>query len=119
MHGRAVEVRIAEHDDLDRAVTTGGTDGFAKLVADGSGRLLGATIVGPHAGTAIAEMVALVRRGGTLRDLAQTTHAYPTYAEAPYRAGVEHVRDTFLVPKVRALTRPALWLARQVDRLRA
>ena len=43
--------------DVDRARTEGETEGFAKLVTDRAGALLGAAIVGADAGELIAECV--------------------------------------------------------------
>jgi pyruvate/2-oxoglutarate dehydrogenase complex dihydrolipoamide dehydrogenase (E3) component len=50
-------------DEIDRARAEGETEGFAKLVTDPKGRILGAAIVGPHAGELIAEAVLAVSKG--------------------------------------------------------
>jgi pyruvate/2-oxoglutarate dehydrogenase complex dihydrolipoamide dehydrogenase (E3) component len=97
-----------EYGDLDRAVTAGDTVGFAKLVGDRKGRLVGATVAAPAAGEAIAELAAWIRQGGRIDDVSQTVHAYPTFAEGPARAADEHVRRRFRSPRYRRLSRVVL-----------
>ncbi len=67
---------------LDRAICEGEERGFVKvLTAKGTGRLLGATVVGPHAGETIAEFVLALRKNLSLSDIMATVHSYPTFAE--------------------------------------
>ena len=70
----------AEYDDLDRARIDGQTSGFAKVVADASGRIVGATVVGAEASSVLAEFVLAMEHGLTLHDIAGTVHIYPTYS---------------------------------------
>ncbi len=66
-----------------RAVADGATDGFVKWVADASdGRLLGATIVGPHASELVSTATVAIRARLTARDFARTILPHPTYAES-------------------------------------
>ncbi len=76
-------------DDLDRAIADGEAHGFVKvLVKPGTDRVLGATIVGEHAGDLLAEFVAAMRHGIGLDKVLGTIHIYPTLAEAnKYAAG--------------------------------
>jgi pyruvate/2-oxoglutarate dehydrogenase complex dihydrolipoamide dehydrogenase (E3) component len=76
-------------DDLDRAIADGEAHGFVKLLtARGSERILGATIVGHHAGDLIAEYVSAMRNGLGVRKILNTIHIYPTLVEANrYAAG--------------------------------
>lgn len=70
-------------DHLDRAVTDGTNEGFVKLVLDSkSDKILGATIVGPHAGDVMAELVLAKRHGLGMNAIMSAIHAYPTLAEA-------------------------------------
>jgi len=70
-----------------RALTTGETDGFVRVVADGdTGALLGAQIVGPEASELIAELTVAIRSRATLADLAETIHVHPTLSEAVMEA---------------------------------
>jgi pyruvate/2-oxoglutarate dehydrogenase complex dihydrolipoamide dehydrogenase (E3) component len=111
---------VLRHDyaESDRALTEGRARGFAKLVTGRRGRLLGATLVAPAAGESIAELAALVRRGGTAADLSQAIHAYPTHTEGPARAAEEWWTERYLNPRGRRLLRPLLALLRALDRPR-
>ncbi|HEY8585670.1 MAG TPA: FAD-dependent oxidoreductase [Rhodanobacter sp.] len=85
----AFEVTRYELDDLDRAITENHAHGFVKvLTVPGKDRILGATIVGQHAGETLAEFVLAMRHGLGLNKILATIHAYPTWAEAnKYAAG--------------------------------
>jgi dihydrolipoamide dehydrogenase len=66
-----------------RARAMGDTDGFVKLLADKkTDRLLGAHIIGPDAGTIIAELVTAIEFGASAEDVARTCHAHPSLSEA-------------------------------------
>ncbi|MEM8833014.1 MAG: dihydrolipoyl dehydrogenase [Pseudomonadota bacterium] len=58
------------------------TDGFVKIIADQkTDRVLGCHIIGPEAGTLIAEVAAVMEFGGSSEDIARTCHAHPTLSE--------------------------------------
>ncbi|EDY86537.1 mercuric reductase [gamma proteobacterium HTCC5015] len=81
--GVAFEVTRYELDDLDRAIAESDTKGFVKvLTPPGKDRILGATIVGAHAGELLAEFVFAMRWGLGLNKILSTIHTYPTLAEA-------------------------------------
>ncbi|MCU0807039.1 MAG: FAD-dependent oxidoreductase [Candidatus Contendobacter sp.] len=84
------EVSVYGIDDLDRAIADGEAHGFVKvLTAPGKDKILGATIVGEHAGDLLAEYVLAMRHGIGLNKILGTIHIYPTLAEAnKYVAGV-------------------------------
>lgn len=88
--GIVVEVTRYGIDDLDRAIADGSDHGFVKvLTIPGKDRILGATIVGAHAGDLLAEFVMAMKHGIGLNKLLGTIHIYPTLAEAnKYAAGV-------------------------------
>ncbi len=70
-------------DDLDRAIADEEAEGFVKLLTvPGSGKLLGVTIVGDHAGDLLHEYVLAMRKKLTVNDILGTIHIYPTLAEA-------------------------------------
>jgi dihydrolipoamide dehydrogenase len=59
------------------------TDGFVKILADAkTDKVLGAHIIGPEAGTLIAEIVGMMEFGASAEDIARTCHAHPTLEEA-------------------------------------
>ncbi|MCW8948349.1 MAG: pyridine nucleotide-disulfide oxidoreductase, partial [Sedimenticola sp.] len=67
----------------DRAIADGEAHGFVKvLTVPGKDKILGATIVGEHAGDLIAEFVAAMRHGLGLNKILCTIHIYPTWTEA-------------------------------------
>ncbi len=87
--GIAYEVTTYGIDDLDRAIADGDAHGFVKvLTMPGKDRVLGATIVGEHAGELIVEFVMAMRHDIGLNQILGTIHIYPTFAEAnKYAAG--------------------------------
>ncbi len=81
--GIEVEVTRYELDDLDRAITESETKGFVKvLTPPGKDTILGATIVGSHAGELLAEYVLAMKHKIGLNKILGTIHSYPTMAEA-------------------------------------
>jgi pyruvate/2-oxoglutarate dehydrogenase complex dihydrolipoamide dehydrogenase (E3) component len=103
--GLAVDTFTQPLDNVDRAVLDGETDGFVRVhVRRGTDRIVGATIVGAHAGEMIGE-VALAMQGGLgLKRVGATIHPYPTQAEAIRKLGDLYNR-TRLTPRVKR------WLA--------
>ena len=77
-------------DDLDRAIADGDAHGLVKvLTVPGKDKILGATVVGAHAGEYFVEFVTAMKHGIGLNKILGTIHAYPTFAEAnKYAAGV-------------------------------
>ncbi len=81
--GIAHEVTRYGIDDLDRAIADGSATGFVKLLTPpGKDTILGATIVGAHAGDLLAEFVFAMKHGKGLGAILSTIHTYPTLAEA-------------------------------------
>ncbi len=81
--GIEVEVTRYNLDDLDRAIADAADHGYVKvLTAPGKDRILGATIVGEHAGDLLAEFVLAMKHGIGLNKLLGTIHVYPTLGEA-------------------------------------
>ncbi|MDJ0642595.1 MAG: FAD-dependent oxidoreductase [Erythrobacter sp.] len=77
------EVTTYGLDDLDRAIAESETKGFVKvLTPPGKDTVLGATIVGSHAGELLAEYVLAMKYKIGLNKILGTIHSYPTMAEA-------------------------------------
>ncbi|MBP8202427.1 MAG: FAD-dependent oxidoreductase, partial [Pseudomonas sp.] len=76
-------------DDLDRAIADEAAHGYVKvLTVPGKDKILGATIVGEHAGELLAEYVLAMKHNLGLNKILGTIHTYPTMAEAnKYAAG--------------------------------
>lgn len=87
--GIAYEVVKYNLDDLDRAIADEAAHGFVKvLTAPGKDKILGATIVGEHAGDLLAEYVLAMKHGLGMNKILGTIHTYPTWSEAnKYAAG--------------------------------
>jgi dihydrolipoamide dehydrogenase len=72
-----------------KAVATGENVGFVKLLAEaGTGRLLGAHLVGPDVTEVIGELALARRLNATVADLASTVHPHPTINEAVHEAAL-------------------------------
>jgi len=72
-----------------RARAMGSTDGFVKILADtATDRVLGAHIIGPDAGTLIAELATAMEFGASSEDVARTCHAHPSLSEAVKEAAL-------------------------------
>ena len=72
-----------------RARAMGDTDGFVKILSDKTtDRILGAHILGPDAGTLIAELTTAIEFGASAEDVARICHAHPTLSEAVKEAAL-------------------------------
>ncbi len=72
-----------------RARAMGSTEGFVKILADkATDRIFGAHIIGPDAGTLIAEIAVAMEFGASAEDVARTCHAHPTLSEAVKEAAL-------------------------------
>ena len=86
-----VEIKVGKFPFManSRGRAAAQTDGFVKILADAkTDRVLGVHILGPHAGTLIAEAVAVMEYGGSSEDIARTCHAHPTLNEAVKEAAL-------------------------------
>ncbi len=114
---RAVVAR-SDYASLDRAVTEGERYGFALLVGDPRGRLVGATVAAPSGGEAIAELAARVAARDRIGTVSSAVHAYPTFAEGPSRAADEHLRRRYARRRYRLAARAALMARAALSRTR-
>lgn len=110
-HGDDVrEIRV-DLSSVDRAILDGEEDGFLKIHADKSGRILGATVVANHAGDLIGALSMAITNGIKLGDIAGTIFPYPTQAEVIKKAGDAWNR-TKLTPAVKKAFESLLKLRR-------
>lgn len=93
------------HTHVDRAIAEADTTGFSRLALDRRGRVVGATVVGPRAGETLGELTLAVRQGLRTRDLAATTHAYPTHSDGVWNAAIADVRARLGTPGAARATR--------------
>jgi pyruvate/2-oxoglutarate dehydrogenase complex dihydrolipoamide dehydrogenase (E3) component len=80
--GDSVTVTRWDIARVDRAKCDDEEDGFIKLMSDGKGVLVGATIVASRAGEMSGELSLAIARGLSVGDIATAVHAYPTYTTA-------------------------------------
>ena len=87
--GIAYELTRYGLDDLDRAIAESEDYGFIKvLTPPGKDKILGAVVVGAHAGEILAEFTLAMKHGLGLNKILGTIHPYPTWNEsAKYAAG--------------------------------
>tara|TARA_Y100000768_G_C23962269_1_gene676007 strand:- start:600 stop:2000 length:1401 start_codon:yes stop_codon:yes gene_type:complete len=72
-----------------RAKAINEPEGFVKILAeDKTDKILGAHIIGPHAGEMIAEIGIAMEFGASSEDIARTCHAHPTFSEAVKEAAL-------------------------------
>ncbi|MDZ7790494.1 MAG: FAD-dependent oxidoreductase [Xanthomonadales bacterium] len=82
---QAIDFEVTTYglDDLDRAIADSADYGYVKVLTEpGKDRILGATIVGAHAGEMLPEFVLAMKHGLGLNKLLGTIHVYPTFSEA-------------------------------------
>ncbi len=94
--------------DVDRAILDGRTEGFVAIhTLRGKGKVIGGTIVAPHAGEMIGQLTMLMQEKRSLAALGRTVHVYPTLSEAFTRIALEYERSR-LKPPLRRLVKK--WL---------
>ncbi len=101
------EVRILRFpfEENDRAIAEGATSGLVKVVATPRGRVLGASIVGAHAGELILPWVLAVKYRLGVGKLAQAIVPYPTLSEASARAAGSFHAPMLFGPRTKRLVR--------------
>ncbi|MBC6404758.1 MAG: FAD-dependent oxidoreductase [Rhodospirillales bacterium] len=93
--GHAVNLLRWSFHDNDRARAEHTTTGFIKAVVTPKGKILGTSILGPHAGELLQPWILALERGLPISALATTMAPYPTLGEISKRAA-----GTFYTPKL-------------------
>ena len=104
-HGDSIRVVRAEFAENDRAQTDSVKQGFLKGILTKRGTIIGATIVGAHAGELILPWVLAVSKGLKIGDLANVIVPYPTLSEISKRAAGSYYTPTLFSPRTRAVVR--------------
>lgn len=94
--------------DIDRALAEVEPHGFVKLVTHKK-KILGASVLGPHAGELLHELVLAMQTGATIGDISDTIHAYPTLAQVHRRTVNTFYGAKLFSPGTRRLVR---WINR-------
>jgi pyruvate/2-oxoglutarate dehydrogenase complex dihydrolipoamide dehydrogenase (E3) component len=105
VHGDSIRVARADFAHNDRAQVEGSTQGFIKAIVGKRGRILGATIVGRHAGELALTWVLAISKGHAIGDLAGLIAPYPTLSEVSKRAAGSYFTPTLYSARVRRLVR--------------
>ncbi len=92
-HGDAVSAHVYDLAGLDRAIAERSAVGCVKIVTGRGGKILGGHILGPIAGTMIAEIALAMRTGTKLGTLSSLVHPYPTMSEGVRRAADAYRRS--------------------------
>jgi dihydrolipoamide dehydrogenase len=81
---QGVDIDVAKHafNGIGRAIIIGDNQGFAKVISEKEGAIVGATVVGPHAGELIHELMYSVGWEALPDEAAAFIHAHPTLSEA-------------------------------------
>lgn len=89
-----VDTYVQEFNEVDRAILDGEGEGYVKVFAKkGTDKILGATIVGSHAGDMISEITMAMVGGLGLKTISGTIHPYPTQGEAIKKVGDAYFRS--------------------------
>ena len=99
---KATSFAFAEND---RARAERATEGFVKAVISKKGKILGATIVGRHAGELILPWVLAVQKGLKAADMASIIAPYPTLGEASKRAAGAYFTPALFSDRTRKVVR--------------
>jgi len=90
---------------VDRAQTEHELEGKIKVIADKKGRVLGVSILAPHAGELLLPWIMIIREKKTMRSLTDATVPYPTYSELSKRVAGEFYAPKLFSPFVRWLVK--------------
>jgi len=91
-------------EEVDRARTDTATQGFVKILI-AKGRVVGASLIGPHAGELVHELALAMRVKARARDITELVHAYPTYSQIHRRAINARYSQLLFSGKTRFLVR--------------
>ncbi len=103
-HGR-IRILRWPFAEIDRALAERQTDGFIKVIATPRGKILGATIVGAHAGEGILPWVLALSKGLNLSHMAQVIAPYPTLGEISKRVAGSFYTDRLFSDGTKRLVR--------------
>lgn len=98
---REIKISCARFKENDRAQTERKTEGGIKIIMEKSGRIIGASILGPHAGELIGLWSLAIDRKIKIAAIANMIAPYPTYGEISKRAAGSHFSGALFSGKTR------------------
>ncbi len=108
-YGDTIQVYTSSYAEIDRAHTDRTLNGFAKIICDKKGYIIGASIAGARAGEIIHELQAIKTHDIKFVNLHDVIHAYPTYSYLIWhmskRAYVEQLEHNFVIKLAKKLFR--------------
>ncbi|MGI9383743.1 MAG: dihydrolipoyl dehydrogenase family protein [Methyloligellaceae bacterium] len=109
---KGVDVKAVTFDfaENDRARAERATEGFIKAVIGKKGRIVGATIVGRHAGELILPWVLAVQKGLKVSDMASVIAPYPTLGEVSKRVAGAYYTPSLFSDRTRKVVRAMQYL---------
>jgi len=102
-YGDSVQALTWSFDENDRAQAERKTDGLVKIVVGRKGRILGATIVGAHAGELILTWVLAIQQRLKIGAIASLIAPYPTLSEVSKRAAGSYYTPSLFSPRTAKL----------------
>jgi pyruvate/2-oxoglutarate dehydrogenase complex dihydrolipoamide dehydrogenase (E3) component len=108
-HGDDITILRWPYHENDRAQTERETHGLVKAITTRSGKILGASIVGAHAGELIQVWVLAIGQGLNIKALAGMIAPYPTLGEVSKRAAGSFFTPKLFSPGTRKLVRFLSW----------
>ncbi|MGL4397392.1 MAG: dihydrolipoyl dehydrogenase family protein [Hyphomicrobium sp.] len=102
-HHRKINVLRWPYHENDRAQAERHTRGHVKVVTDGKGRILGATIAGSNAGELIQMWTLALSQGLNIKAMTDWVSPYPTLSEINKRATIRYYADLPGKPLVRKI----------------
>ncbi len=103
---RGIKYQVWQHEfaKQDRALAESETHGFIKILTTGRrAKIIGAQIIGAHAGEIIHELILARNAGMTLASLASAVHIYPTLSEIIKTAAGKYFAEKLFTNKVRKI----------------
>jgi pyruvate/2-oxoglutarate dehydrogenase complex dihydrolipoamide dehydrogenase (E3) component len=104
-HGDSIKVVEWHFDENDRAITEHTTNGRIAVITDKQGYILGASIVGPHAGELISMWGLAISEGLKISAITSTIAAYPTLSEISKRAAGAYYTPSLFSDKTRMIVK--------------
>ena len=83
LDAEGIEYHVGQFDfrGLGKAQAMGHFQGFIKVLADSNDKIVGASVVGPHATDLLTELSLAVHLGLTVEQVGDVIHAHPTLSE--------------------------------------
>ncbi|MCG8693489.1 MAG: FAD-dependent oxidoreductase, partial [Minwuiales bacterium] len=99
--GDAVKAVTWSFEENDRAQAERQTEGLVKVVTGKRGKILGASIVGPHAGELLQPWILAIQQGLKIGAMASVIAPYPTLGEVNKRAAGSYFTPSLFSPRTR------------------